>query len=116
MACQALIKIANRSHYFDDDIWEIRENSVHHFINEFTDIAAKLIDSDDYQPTEYEQEGWGLMLTVVKDFQTEEEEQDAPDREILLAIMYITVSIRTLYSKFNGRVCENGEPLACNMD
>jgi len=128
MASQAIYAIRSLIPFYEEfankpELFiEIRENSVIVSLTEFIETAKKLNTSDNYKPTEEEQNYWNYMLAEMKEFQTKieaekplmDEEDSREERE--WSVCVIATSIKNLYREFNGRLCQNGETLACIMD
>jgi hypothetical protein len=100
-------QFANQPEWFIDE----REHSITISLTSFADTATKLNNSDNYKPTDEEQSYWEWMMAEVNEFADKlfENIQDPQeyysrsrwDRPLMSALM-------TLYTEFNGRVCENG--------
>ena len=103
-------QFANQPQYFI----EHREHSIIISLTEFAETATKLNNSDNYKPTDEEDNYWEWMFAEVEEFadkmfeliQDPEQHHGAGQwiQPLLSALMI-------LYTEFNGRICENGEGL-----
>jgi hypothetical protein len=100
-------RFANQPEWFIDE----REHSIIISLTSFADTATKLNNSDNYKPTDEEQNYWNYTMSELFQF------EDMLCNEIMVIYCdYNDIAIdcaSCLYEEFHGRECENGEKLQC---
>ncbi len=105
-------RFANQPEWFIDE----REGSIIPSLISFADTATKLNNSDNYKPTDEEQNYWNWMLSEIEEIGEKIDEliENANAREgYHFWNIALEQAVNDLYSTFNGRECENGEKLDC---
>ena len=105
-------QFANQPEWFIDE----REHSITISLTSFADTATKLNNSDNYKPTDEEQSYWEWMMAEVEEFADKLFELIRDPQEYYARAFWdrpLKSALMTLYTEFNGRVCENGEKLEC---
>jgi hypothetical protein len=105
-------QFANQPEWFIDE----REHSITISLTSFADTATKLDNSDNYKPTDEEQNYWNYMIDETEKFADKlfgniQDPHEYYERSFW--DLPLRLSIAKLYREFNGRVCENGEKLEC---
>jgi hypothetical protein len=100
-------QFANQPEWFIEN----REHSIIISLNSFADTATKLNNSDNYKPTDEEDNYWEWMMAEVEEFDDKLVELIRDPQEYHARAFWVEPlisALMTLYTKFNGRVCENG--------
>jgi len=108
--------IADYEEFATQPEWFIyeREHDIILSLTTFADTATKLNNSDNYKPTDEEQDYWVHIIYDIDDFadklfELTEDPQEYHSRGSL--VLPLKSAIADLFGEFNGRVCENGEEL-----
>jgi len=100
-------QLANQPQFFLED----RQHSIIISLKEVAETATKLNNSDNYKPTDEEQNYWNYTMSELFQF------EDMLCNEIMVIYCdYNDIAIdcaSCLYEEFHGRECENGEKLQC---
>jgi hypothetical protein len=100
-------QFANQPEWFIDE----REHSITISLTSFADTATKLDNSDNYKPNDEEQSYWEWMMAEVEEFADKLWELIRDPQEYHARAFWVRPlksALMTLYTEFNGRVCENG--------
>jgi hypothetical protein len=103
-------QFANQPEWFIEQ----REHSIIISLTEFAETATKLNNSDNYKPNDEEDNYWEWMFAEVEEFADKMFELIRDPQEYHARAFWVRPlfsALMTLYTEFNGRMCENGEGL-----